>query len=83
MKFIAEINVMPLKEILDPQGKAVQLGLANLGVEAVVDARVGKHITLHLEAKSETVAKKQVETACQKLLCNAIMENYTYELKKA
>jgi phosphoribosylformylglycinamidine synthase subunit PurS len=83
MKFIAEINVMPQKEILDPQGKAVKLGLHNLGIDDVSDVRIGKHITLALDADSEAAAQQQVETACSKLLANMIMEDYTYSLKEA
>lgn len=82
MKFVAEINVMPLKEILDPQGKAVMLGLAHLGITQVKEVRVGKHLTLHLEADTEAEAKEKVETACQKLLANPIMESYTYTLSQ-
>ena len=78
MKFKAEINVMPLKEILDPQGKAVKLGLTNLGINGVSDVRIGKHITLELEAANQAEAEKNVETACKKLLANLIMEGFTY-----
>lgn len=81
MKFLAEIDVMPLKEILDPQGKAVKLGLGNLGLNTVSDVRIGKHITLELEANSQEEAEKNVETACKKLLANLIMEGYTYKVK--
>ncbi|MEZ4901582.1 MAG: phosphoribosylformylglycinamidine synthase subunit PurS [Spirosomataceae bacterium] len=81
MKFIAEINVMPQKEILDPQGKAVKLGLHNLGIDDVSDVRIGKHITMRLEASTEAAAKQMVETACSKLLANMIMEDYTFTLK--
>ncbi len=81
MKFLAEINVMPLKEILDPQGKAVKLGLNNLGVKDVADVRIGKHITMELEAANKEEAEKNVETACKKLLANLIMEGYTYNVK--
>ena len=80
MKFTAEIDVMPKKELLDPQGKAVMLGLEHLGLGNVQDVRVGKHITLQLEANSENEAKTQVEDACKKLLANLIMESYAYEL---
>ncbi|MEI7585255.1 phosphoribosylformylglycinamidine synthase subunit PurS [Runella sp.] len=80
MKFIAEINVMPQKEILDPQGKAVKLGLHNLGIDDVSDVRIGKHITLALDADSEADAKQRVETACSKLLANMIMEDYSFTL---
>ena len=80
MKFIAEINVMPQKEILDPQGKAVKLGLHNLGIDDVSDVRIGKHITLALDADSEADAKQRVETACSKLLANMIMDDYSFTL---
>lgn len=80
MRFIAEIDVMPLKEILDPQGKAVKLGLRNLGITQVEDVRIGRHITLDLEAADENTAQQLVETACKKLLANLIMEGYTYKI---
>ena len=56
MKFLAEINVMPQKEILDPQGKAVRIGLQNLGIHQVDDVRIGKHITLTLDENNESEA---------------------------
>ncbi len=83
MKFIAEINVMPLKEILDPQGKAVTGSMKNLDLSEIQNVRIGKHITLEIEADSETTAKEKVDLACKKLLANLIMENYEFELKQA
>ena len=83
MKFRAEIDIMPLKEILDPQGKAVKLGLANLDIQNVADARVGKHIMLQLEAESKEKATEKVEIACKKLLANMIMESYTFQVFEA
>ena len=81
MKFIAEIDVMPLKEILDPQGKAVTGSMKNLGLENIQNVRIGKHITLEIEAVDETAASARVEEACTKLLANLIMESYNFELK--
>ena len=80
MTYTAHIDVMPQKEILDPQGKAVKLGLHNLGIDNISDVRIGKHITLQLEASTEAEARQQVETACNKLLANLIMENFSYTL---
>jgi phosphoribosylformylglycinamidine synthase subunit PurS len=80
MKFLAEINVMPLKEILDPQGKAVKLGLGNLGLNKISDVRIGRHITIELEAANKEEAEKNVDLACKKLLANLIMEGYTYKI---
>ena len=82
MKFVAEINVMPRPELLDPQGKAVLLGLEHLGLDQVEDVRVGKRITLNLEAENETIAREKVDKACSKLLANLIMESYEYELQQ-
>lgn len=76
MTFTAHINVMPLKELLDPQGKAVMGGLKNLGISQVHDVRIGKHITLQIEAASAEEAKALAETACQKLLANQVMESF-------
>lgn len=82
MKFKAEIDVMPLKELLDPQGKAVKLGLKNLDIQSVEDVRIGKHITLLLDASSKEEANQKVDTACKKLLANLIMEHYEFELEE-
>lgn len=81
MKFIAEINVMPLKEILDPQGKAVTGSMKNLSLSEISNIRIGKHITLEITADSEGVAREKVDLACKKLLANLIMESYEFQLK--
>ncbi len=83
MKFTAEVNIMPLKEILDPQGKAVTGSMKNLGLQEIQNVRVGKRITLELEAENESVARQKVDEACRKLLANLIMESYEFELKQA
>jgi phosphoribosylformylglycinamidine synthase PurS subunit len=80
MKFIANINVMPLKALLDPQGKAVTGSMKNLGLPEIDNVRIGKHITLEVEAASEDVAKAKVNDACTKLLCNQIMESFEFSL---
>lgn len=76
MKYIAEINVMPHKNLLDPQGKAVTGGIHSLGMTEVENVRIGKRITLEIEADSETTARDKAETACKKLLVNPVMEYY-------
>jgi phosphoribosylformylglycinamidine synthase subunit PurS len=83
MKFIAEIDVMPLKELLDPQGKAVTSSMKNLGLPEIGNVRIGKHISLEVEAATEADAKVKVDKACMKLLHNRIMESYRFELRTA
>jgi phosphoribosylformylglycinamidine synthase subunit PurS len=80
MNFTAAINIMPKKELLDPQGKTVLKNMKNIDVVGVEDIRIGKHITMSINANSEAEAKQKVETACQKLLANMIMESFTYEI---
>lgn len=76
MNFTVAINVMPLKDLLDPQGKAVLGGLHNLGLHAIQDVRIGKRITLQVEAANEQDAKKMAEEAASKLLANQVMEHF-------
>lgn len=83
MKFKAEIDVMPLPALLDPQGKAVTNSMGNLGLNEITGVRIGKHISLFVEADSEDTAKAKVDEACKKLLANEIMEGYTFELEAA
>ncbi|RNI34300.1 phosphoribosylformylglycinamidine synthase subunit PurS [Hanamia caeni] len=80
MNFLAEIKIMPLKELLDPQGKAVLGGLANLGIKSVEDVRIGKHIQLRIEAESAEEAKAIAEEASKKLLANQVMEDFTISI---
>lgn len=80
MKFKAEIDVMPLDALLDPQGKAVTNSMKNIGLPEIEGVRVGRHIRLFVEANSEAEASEKVETACKKLLANQIMESYTFQL---
>jgi phosphoribosylformylglycinamidine synthase len=80
MKFRAEIDVMPLKALLDPQGKTVAASMKNIGLSEIDNVRIGKHITLEVEANDESAAHDKVEEACKKLLTNQIMESYEFRL---
>ncbi|MBC7902794.1 MAG: phosphoribosylformylglycinamidine synthase subunit PurS [Gemmatimonadaceae bacterium] len=76
MTYSVQVKVMPLKELLDPQGKAVMGGLSNMGLSAVQDVRVGKSITLQIDADSENAARQIAEDAAKKLLANPVMEYF-------
>lgn len=80
MIFKAAIDIMPLEAILDPQGKAVTSNMSSLGLSEISNVRIGKHITLKVDATNENQAKEKVEKACKELLCNQIMESYSFEL---
>jgi phosphoribosylformylglycinamidine synthase len=76
MLFTIQVKVMPLKDLLDPQGKAVMGGLSNLGLKGIQDVRIGKNITLQIEAASADAAKTIAEEASKKLLANPVMEYF-------
>jgi phosphoribosylformylglycinamidine synthase subunit PurS len=76
MIYTVQVKVMPLKDLLDPQGKAVMGGLQNLGIKNVADVRIGKHIDLQIEAGSKEEALTAAEEAAKKLLANPVMEYY-------
>ena len=76
MIYNAIVQIMPAKELLDPQGKAVLGGLKNLGINAVNDVRVGKNITMQIEAQSKEAAHSIATEASLKLLANQVMETF-------
>jgi phosphoribosylformylglycinamidine synthase len=71
---------MPLKALLDPQGKAVTSSMKNIGLPEIANVRIGKHISLEVEAKDKKIAKEKIDTACKKLLANLIMETYEFDI---
>lgn len=82
MNFKAKINVMPLKSLLDPQGKAVSASMSNVGLNEINNVRIGKHITLEIMAENKEIALNKVDEACKKMLCNQIMESYEFILEE-
>lgn len=80
MKFTAQINVMPRAEISDPQGQTVERTLPSIGFDGISRVRVGKRITLVVEAADEAAARTLVEDASEKILANPVIEDYELEL---
>lgn len=78
----AKIKITLRKSILDVQGKAVQSALHHLGYNEITSVRIGKYIEVELNDADEATARKNAEEACQKLLSNSIMEDYSFELEK-
>ncbi len=76
MTYTVAINVMPLKDLLDPQGKAVLAGLHNLGITKAQDVRIGKRIVIQMEASNEAEAISNATIAAEKLLANQVMEQF-------
>lgn len=82
MQFKVKVNVMPQKEILDPQGKAVEQAMKQLGFSQVENVRIGKRIEFILEATNKESAREKVNEAGKSLLANLIMEDFEIELEE-
>ncbi|HIA37845.1 MAG TPA: phosphoribosylformylglycinamidine synthase subunit PurS [Flavobacteriales bacterium] len=82
MTYKAEIDIMPLKTLLDPQGKAVSASMKNIGLPEIDAVRIGKHISLKIEATSKEEAEERVKEACKKLLANEIMESFEFSVSE-
>ncbi len=80
MIYTVQVKVMPLKDLLDPQGKAVMGGLKNLGIGSIADVRIGKHIDLQVEAATKEEAVAIAEEATKKLLANPVMEYFEIQV---
>ena len=74
---------MPLQALLDPQGKAVTGSMKNIGLPEIQNVRIGKHISLEIDAPTKEAAQKKVEESCKKLLANPIMEFFEITLEES
>ena len=66
--------------VLDPQGKAIEGALRSLGVEGVASVRQGKVFDVEIDAADTQAARERLGLACEKLLANLIVENYSVEV---
>ena len=81
MSYVARVNVMPKDGISDPQGQTIEQALPALGFEGVSDVRMGKTITLRVDASSAEHALARVEEMCERLLANTVIERYDVVLE--
>ena len=76
----ARVHVTLKPAVLDPQGKAIEQALAALGFSGVASVRQGKIIELVLTESDQDKAQSEIESMCEKLLANTVIENYEVEL---
>lgn len=80
--FKAKIFIKRRRTILDPQGKAVELGIKSLGFQNVSNVRVDKFIELEINEEDETKVKEEIDKICDSLLANPHLEDYFFELER-
>jgi phosphoribosylformylglycinamidine synthase PurS subunit len=71
------VDVMPKREILDPQGKAVLGALPRLGFEGVTDVRQGKRFEVDLDGEPDADRLAEVQRMAETLLANPVIEDFT------
>lgn len=76
----ARVHITLKNGVLDPQGKAIEHALGNLGFAGIDEVRQGKYIELELTETDAAKARAEVEAMCQKLLANTVIENYEIDL---
>lgn len=83
MIFHAEAVITPREGVLDTQGKAVEKTLAHLGYKGINEVRVGRIVTVKVEAKDSDAAANAVKNMCQDLLANDLIETYKISVREA
>lgn len=78
----ARVTIMPKRNVLDPQGKAVVRAIHQIGTETVRDARVGKVIELDIAGNDAERIRPKLEEICRDLLSNPVIEDYHLEFEK-
>ena len=77
----AKVIITLKNGVLDPQGKAIEGALTSLGFSGVDNVRQGKFIELDVAAANADEAQARVESMCEKLLSNTVIENYRVEVE--
>ena len=75
----ARVTVTLKAGVLDPQGKAIEGALKSLGVAGVASVRQGKVFDIDIDAADRETASAKLSEACEKLLANAIVEDYAVD----
>jgi len=83
MQYRCEVYIQPRADILDPQGDAVKNALDNLAFTGVEEVKVGKYLTVLVEAANADAARESVDEMCRKLLANPITEDYELKVSEA
>ena len=78
----ALVKIMPKKGVLDPQGKAIEKSLNQLGFSQINSVIQGKLIEIEIDSINENDSQKIVEDASKQLLANLVIEDYEITIIK-
>jgi phosphoribosylformylglycinamidine synthase PurS subunit len=81
LKMKAKIIITPKQAVLDPQGKAVQNALAQMGYSGIGSVRMGKFLEIELDGADKEQARQRIDEACHRILSNPVIEDYRFEIE--
>lgn len=76
------VHVTRRPEIADPQGKAVARALADLEYHNVNEVRIDRTIHLDIASDDPEEIHYQVDTMCNSVLVNPVLEDYRVEIHR-
>lgn len=73
-----EITLKPT--VMDAQGTTIERALHKMGHESVSNVRIGKFVTMEIEACCEDTAKSMADEMCIELLANQVIEQFDIQV---
>jgi phosphoribosylformylglycinamidine synthase len=80
--FLARVFITLKSTVNDPEGQTIRSGLQDMGYGSVASVRAGKYMEVSLDDEDEGDATAQIESMCDRLLANPVIEEYRYELTR-
>ena len=80
--FLARVFITPKPTVNDPQGQTIRNALRDMGYDSVSSVRAGKYMEVRVDDEGERDAAAHVESMCDRLLANPVIEEYRYELTR-
>lgn len=77
-----KVYVTYKESILDPQGEAVKGAVHRMGFDEIEDMRIGKYFEIKVSENDQRSVEEVIETVCDKLLANVVMETYRYDIEE-
>ena len=76
------VNISLKEGVLDPQGRAVERSLASIGFTEATNVRIGKQITLDVDAEDTARAHQRAARMCEQILANTVIEDYEITIEE-
>jgi phosphoribosylformylglycinamidine synthase subunit PurS len=74
------INISLKNGVLDPEGRAIENSLLNLGFKDFKNIRIGKQIILNIDKTNKSEVLEQANNMCETILANTVIENYKIDI---